>query len=161
MKIETANLELIGCWPAADGLRAFIVSDEVSSEWLARLRAATTPDPWLHGFAIVDRASRSVVGGVGFRGAPDENGMVEIAYGIVPGFQCRGYATEAASAAARFAFEDARVQRVRAHTRPVRNPSTRVLEKCGFRFIGDVVEREDGLVWRWERDRRPIDGNPH
>ena len=79
--------------PAADGLRTFIVSDEVSPTWLARLRASVSADPWLHGFAVVDRQSQSVIGGVGFKGPPDEDGMVEIAYGIVPAFQGRGYAT--------------------------------------------------------------------
>jgi hypothetical protein len=26
-----------------------------------------------------------------------------------------------------------------------------VLRKNGFEFIGDVVEPDDGPVWRWER----------
>jgi RimJ/RimL family protein N-acetyltransferase len=136
--------------PAADGLRAFIVSDEVSPDWLARLRASSIPDPWVHGFAVVDRDSRSVIGSVGFKGPPDENGVVEIAYGIVAAFQGRGYATEAAAAGVGFAFGNG-VRRVRAHTRPTANASTRVLEKCGFEYAGEVDDSEDGLVWRWER----------
>lgn len=31
--------------------------------------------------------------------------------------------------------------------------STRVLTKCGFAFIGEVIDPEDGLVLRWERKR--------
>ena len=38
-----------------------------------------------------------------------------------------------------------------AHTAPTANASTRVLAKCGFEFRGDVVDPDDGLVWRWER----------
>ena len=172
MAIETVHLELIPYspdhllaliegderfeerfgLPAAEGLRAFIVSDEVSPAWLSRLRASSTADPWVHGFAIVHRESRSVIGNVGFKGPPDEQGMVEIAYGIVPAFQGRGYATEAAEAAVMFAFGNSRVRRVRAHTLPTPNASTRVLEKCGFEYTGEVVDPEDGLVWRWERN---------
>jgi hypothetical protein len=37
--------------PAADGLRQFFVSDDVSSDWLAALRSARGPDPWRHGGA--------------------------------------------------------------------------------------------------------------
>lgn len=172
MAIETVHLELIPYspdhllaliegderfeerfgLPAAEGLRAFIVSDEVSPAWLSRLRASSTADPWVHGFAIVHRESRSVIGNVGFKGPPDEQGMVEIAYGIVPAFQGRGYATEAAEAAVVFAFGNSRVRRARAHTLPTPNASTRVLEKCGFEYTGEVVDPEDGLVWRWERN---------
>ena len=137
--------------PAADGLRAFIVSDEVSPAWLAQLRASVAADPWVHGFAIVHRESRSVIGSVGFKGPPDEHGVVEVAYGIVPGFQNRGYATEAAEAAVAFAFDGDQVRLVRAHTLPTLNASTRVVEKCGFTRTGEVEDPEDGLVWRWER----------
>ena len=112
-------------WPAADGLRAFIVSDEVSPDWLARLRASKTTDAWVHGFAVVHQESRSVIGTVGFKGPPDEHGMVEVAYGVVPVFEGRGYATEAAEAAVAFAFGSGQVRLVRAHTLPTLNASTR------------------------------------
>jgi ribosomal-protein-alanine N-acetyltransferase len=137
--------------PAAEGLREFFVSDEVSPAWLAGLRTAVAPDPWVHGFAVVHREAGSVIGGAGFKGPPDAEGMVEIAYGIVPTFQGRGYATEAAQALVTYACDDGRVRLVRAHTAPTPNASTRVLTKCGFRFFGEVVDPEDGRVWRWER----------
>ncbi len=139
--------------PASEGLRAFIVSDEVSPVWLERLRASSAADPWVHGFAVVHRESRSVIGNVGFKGPPDEVGMVEIAYGIVPAFQGRGYATEAAEAGVAFAFGNGRVRLVRAHTLPTPNASTRVLEKCGFKHTGEIVDPEDGFLWRWERNK--------
>ena len=134
----------------AAGLREFFVSADVSPAWLAQLRASSAADPWTHGFAVVHRESDSVVGSVGFKGPPDEAGMVEIAYGIVPGFQAQRYATEAAAAGVAFAFADGRVRVVRAHTLPTHNASTRVLAKCGFARIGEVEDPEDGLVWRWE-----------
>jgi [ribosomal protein S5]-alanine N-acetyltransferase len=138
---------------AAEGLHEFFVSADVSPAWLAQLRASTVADPWKHGFAVVHRESNSVVGTVGFKGPPDEHGMVEIAYGIVPIFQGQGYATEAAEAGVAFAFGDDRVRLVRAHTLPTNNASTRVLVKCGFEHKGEVIDPEDGQVWRWERGR--------
>jgi RimJ/RimL family protein N-acetyltransferase len=134
----------------AEGLREFYASDEISPDWLAQLRASSSADPWLHGFAVVHRESHSVIGSVGFKGAPDETGMAEIAYGIVPAFQGQGYATEAAAALVAFAFGDGRVRVVRAHTLPEFNASTRVLEKLHFACVGEAVEPDDGLVWRWE-----------
>jgi RimJ/RimL family protein N-acetyltransferase len=73
----------------------------------------------------------------------------------VPGSEGRGYATEAAAALVDFAQRDARVRVVRAHTLPERNASTRVLTKCGFELRGEVIDPEDGLVWRWERTPTP------
>jgi len=69
--------------------------------------------------------------------------MVEIAYGVVPSCEGRGYATEAARARIHFATGDPRVKRIRAHTRPEANASTRVLAKCGFVYVGPVVDPED------------------
>jgi RimJ/RimL family protein N-acetyltransferase len=136
---------------AADGLREFYLSDDVSPVWLAQLRASPAADPWAHGFAIIPREGGEVIGSAGFKGPPDEDGMVEIAYGIVPDYQGRGFGTEAAMALLAIASRDGRVKLVRAHTFPVHNGSTRVLTKCGFKFVGEVMDPEDGLVWRWER----------
>ena len=124
---------------------------QVSPQWLERVRLLTTPDPWLLGFAVVDRASGLAIGSCGFKGPPDEDGMVEIVYGIAPEHQSKGYATEAAGALVAFAIDSGRVRVVRAHTFAEANASARVLLKCAFRKIGQVIDSEDGLVWRWER----------
>jgi [ribosomal protein S5]-alanine N-acetyltransferase len=142
--------------PAADGLRDFYTSEDVSPDWIAQLRAEQDPDPWSYGFAAVHLESRSVIGSIGFKGPPDAEGMVEIAYGIVPDYQGRGFATEAAQAGVAFAFGDGRVRIVRAHTLPTNNASGRVLTKCGFQHLGEVVDPEDGLVWRWERTNEAV-----
>jgi [ribosomal protein S5]-alanine N-acetyltransferase len=137
--------------PLADGLRDFYVSGDVSPAWMEQLRKFRTPDPWVHGFGLIDKQSARVVGTAGFKGPPDISGVVEIAYGIVPAHQGRGYATEAAGALVDFAFADERVRLVRAHTLPTPNASTRVLGKCGFVRVSEVVDPDDGPVWRWER----------
>jgi [ribosomal protein S5]-alanine N-acetyltransferase len=136
---------------AAEGLRDFIVSDEVSPTYLAQLRTATSVDPWVHGFAIVHQETQAVVGTAGFKGPPTAEGTVEIGYGVVRSYQGQGLATEAAEALVAFARGSDSVRLVRAHTLPESNASTRVLEKCGFTFVGEVVDPEDGIVWRWER----------
>jgi RimJ/RimL family protein N-acetyltransferase len=77
--------------------------------------------------------------------------MVELAYGIDPPHRGCGIATEVAGALTEFAFTDGRVTIVRGHTKPDNVASARVLEKCGFRKVGEVIDPEDGLVVRWER----------
>ena len=124
---------------------------EFSADWLARLRALTSADPWTLGFSLVHRDSDMVVGSAGFKGPPAADGMVEISYGVNADHQGKGYATEAAQALTAYAFSSGNVRVVRAHTRPEPNASTRVFAKCGFRHIGEVIDPEDGLLWRWEK----------
>jgi [ribosomal protein S5]-alanine N-acetyltransferase len=145
-------------FPLAQGLAEYMVSDDVSTAWLADLRASAggPADPWRFGFAMVHQDSAQVIGLASFKGAPDAEGVVEIAYGVAPGYEGRGYATEAARYLTEFALSDDRVRTLRAHTAPEDNPSTGVLRKCGFRFLGEVVDPEDGPVWRWELDRDPL-----
>jgi len=173
MLLETARLSLRSCFPAhlliwleqperfeevagfpvAAGLLEMFTSHDVTPEWLAALRASDGPDPWLHGFFLVHRGTRVVIGSAGFKGPPDPTGTVEIAYGIAPPFEGQGYATEAAAALLAYAFDTPRVEVVRAHTLPTTNGSTRVLAKCGFEHVDSVVDPDDGPVWRWERRR--------
>lgn len=124
----------------------------VSPAWLAMLENSSPADPWIHGFKLVHRESGAVVGRCGFKGPPDAGGMVEIAYGVNPESEGNGYATEAAQALVAYAFTRGLVRVARAHTLPQQNASTRILTRCGFRLVGEVVDPEDGLVWRWEKD---------
>jgi len=154
--LETVRLILKLDTPA--DLRAKIASmppevrAQLSADWLAKAEAAEEASPWVHGFSIFLTETNAPVGQCGFKGPP-ENGAVEIAYGVDPERQGKGYATEAAAALTNFAFTDDRVSVVRAHTLPEQNASTRVLTKCGFRRIGEVIDPEDGPVWRWEKTR--------
>jgi RimJ/RimL family protein N-acetyltransferase len=134
------------------GLRAMLVSDEVSPAWLERLRTRVDRDPWEFGYVVLEKMTGVAVGMAGFKGPPDHDGVVEIAYGIAPAYGGRGYATQAAKGLVEFASGDDRVRRIRAHTLPERNASTSVLTKAGFELLGAVEDPEDGLVWRWERD---------
>ena len=124
---------------------------EISADWLARVRAATVADVWTCGFVMTHRGSGAAIGSCAYKSPPDSDGFVEIAYGVDVEHQGVGYATEAARALTRYAFETGLVHTVRAHTLRESNASTRVLTKCGFEHVGEVIDPDDGLVWRWER----------
>ena len=140
-------------FPAADGLREFLLGPEVSGGYLDMLRSSTESDIWRHGFALVDRTDHVVVGNAAFVGPPNRTGEVEIAYAVVPSFEGRGYATQAAAALTQLALADDRVKTVIAHTLPETNASTRILEKNGFTLAGEIDHPDDGLIWRWEKQR--------
>lgn len=124
---------------------------QLSADWLALVRGAVSADPWIHGFSMVHRDNDVVVGMAGFKGPPGADGMVEIAYGVAPDHQGKGFATEAAQALVAYAFDSGRVRVVRAHTLPKATASTQVLTKCGFQYVGEVIDPEDGLVRRWDK----------
>jgi ribosomal-protein-alanine N-acetyltransferase len=137
----------------AEGLRDFLVGPEVSADFLERLNESAAADPWKDGFAVIHITDNIVIGLCSFTGPPGADGMVEIAYGIAPGYQNRGHATDAAQGLINYALASGQVRTIRAHTLPQRNASTRVLTKCGLRLIGEVTHPEDGVVWRWEMQR--------
>lgn len=130
---------------------------QVSPQWLEQLETSAEIDPWIHGFVVVLRQNGIRVGQCGFTGPWTSEGVVEIAYGIDPAFQRKGFATEAAAALVSFAFSHPQVKRVCAHTLPEPNASTRVLQKCGFVRTGESLDHEAGVVWKWEKSRLQAD----
>lgn len=155
MRTERLDLVLEGPEAVMARIEAMPPEDraEVSPVWLEKLRALTEPDPWMLGFNMIDRAIGLPVGSGGFKGPPDEKGIVELAYGIDPAYRRQGYATEAAIAMTQYALANEQVKLVCAHTKSGNGASERILEKCGFQFIGEVIDPEDGLVSRWERKK--------
>jgi len=77
-----------------------------------------------------------LLGIAGYKGAPDDAGVVEIGYGIVPECRRRGFASEAVRALLARAFSDSRVTVVIAHTLPELTPSIGVLQTTGFVLEG-------------------------
>ncbi|EYF02096.1 GNAT family N-acetyltransferase [Chondromyces apiculatus] len=110
---------------------------------LERIRASPNVRLWGDRVMISRDGSRRVIGSVVFHGAPDEEGAVEVAYGVEHESQQMGYATEATDASVVWALAQPGVRLVRATTPSWHAASRRVLEKCGFRVVGT---REGDLV---------------
>jgi ribosomal-protein-alanine N-acetyltransferase len=146
----TQEFENIAGLRVADGIREQLLS--ASSDFKASVENGQEADPWRFGFGVIHKIDNVLIGMGGFPGPPDSEGVAEIAYGIAPDYQGKGYATEAANVLLDFASRDARVKTIRAHTLAEINASTRVLEKCGFKKVGEVIDPENNFpVWRWER----------
>jgi RimJ/RimL family protein N-acetyltransferase len=98
----------------------------------------------------VDPALDAVVCLSGFKDVPT-GGSVEIAYFTFPRFEGRGYATRTIGELVALAWSD--VALVVAHTLPVANASNTALGRHGFIHVGEMIDPDDGLVWRWEKSR--------
>ncbi|HET7400077.1 MAG TPA: GNAT family N-acetyltransferase [Intrasporangium sp.] len=105
------------------------------------------PDVWSPRH-VVRRSDALVVGSIGCFGPPDDRGVVEIGYGLVPEARGSGLMTDVVPAMA--AALAAAGCTVIAHTDPGNTASWRVLRRCGFRLVGS-----DGGEQRWERGASP------
>lgn len=94
-----------------------------------------------------------LVGSAGFKGPPDADGVAEIGYSVLTPFRRHGYASAAVALLVDAAFAEAATTALIAHTAPGAMASQGVLKRCGFAHVGDVVDPDDGLVWRWRRER--------
>ena len=92
-------------------------------------------------FEIGLRATRSIIGGIGFHDVPDVFGATEVGYGVVPAAQGNGYATSALRCLLEFATEH-EVRRIVGKAAPTNTASRRVMQKVGMHFAGF----SDGLV---------------
>lgn len=108
------------------------------------------PDKTWGSYFILHKTERRQIGICGFKGGPGTDGFVEIGYEIKKAWQGRGFATEAAKALVELSLRRPEIKGVRAHTLMAENASTGVLKKCGMRFVGKVIDPQDGEVWRWE-----------
>jgi RimJ/RimL family protein N-acetyltransferase len=98
---------------------------------LRALRADARQLPWRIRL-IVERSSNIVVGSINLKGAPDAEGDVEIGWGLNLGHRGKGYATEAATAVMRWAFEQPGVRSISATVPEDNDVSQRVARRLGF-----------------------------
>lgn len=92
-----------------------------------------------HPFLITLKSDGALIGATGF--VMPELGDPEIGYWLGTAHWGRGYATEAARAVVDHLFADRGAAAVAARARVVNPASRRVIEKCGFQWIGAGLTR--------------------
>jgi len=92
-----------------------------------------------------------VVGHAGFHGPPNGEGLVEVAYTIVPEQRGRGYAAAALRALLTRASGKEDVRTVRATVSPDNEASLHIVAAEGFTHVGEQWDDEDGLELVFER----------
>jgi 2'-hydroxyisoflavone reductase len=131
-----------------------ILGATLATDWPQRdlldvlpLQAAASAETERFGvWVMIEHASGSVVGDIGFVGAPDDAGSLEVGYSVVADRRCRGYATEAATAIVEWASSQPGVNVVVASCDSHNAASIRVLERAGFRRSG---EANGQIRWRY------------
>jgi ribosomal-protein-alanine N-acetyltransferase len=130
-----------------------ILGGALSADWplpdlfdVLPIQASTPPSGEPFGvWVVIERASATVVGDIGFFGPPDAKGVLEVGYSIVPDRRRRGYASEAAAALVTWALDQPGVQTIVAACDADNAASILTLDRVGFRRTGEA----DGRVL-WE-----------
>ena len=96
---------------------------------------------WLTWYAIrIDNDHPVLCGSIGFTGPPDQRGMVEIGFSVLPDFQGQGLATQMVAAMVQWAKSQTGVKYIEAEAVNDNRASIRVLEKNSFIRIGAGLE---------------------
>lgn len=95
-------------------------------------------------WTIVLKESNMMIGDMCFKGAPAEDGSVEIGYGTYEAFQNKGYMTEAVQALTHWALQQPGVTKILAETEKENIASHKTLIKNQFR-----QNNEKGTMLWW------------
>jgi [ribosomal protein S5]-alanine N-acetyltransferase len=114
---------------------------------LDRIKNHPEDSVWWSWLPILE-AENILIGNCGYKGRP-KDGMVEIGYEVARLYREQGFATEIGTALIENAFSDSNVNTVQAHTLAEENASVKVLRKCGFQFVEEKNDPEDGKIWKW------------
>jgi ribosomal-protein-alanine N-acetyltransferase len=132
--------------------------DEV--RWLAGMRARQLrlrpqDGPWLLRPILLRRTDGGLqaIGYLNFHAGPDEHGMVEVGYTLLPEARGHGYAIEAVRAAFEWATSVHGIHRFRASVAPDNERSLNLIAKLGFRHVGEQWDELDGLELIYELER--------
>lgn len=92
-----------------------------------------------HSFWLIIRKSDNIaIGMIDFKDTPNENGEVEIGYGLGEKFEHNGYMTESVKALCSWALKEDSVKSVIAETDKDGFSSQKILKNCGFNKYKDA-----------------------
>jgi RimJ/RimL family protein N-acetyltransferase len=89
-------------------------------------------------FAVLEKISGELIGYCGLMSL-DKSEEIEIYYGFPKKYWGKGFATEAARAVLKFAFDEAKLSQVVGVTNPKNIASQKVLQKIGLKYQGQIT----------------------
>ena len=126
-------------WPDDDLKEAFPVFEE-----LLKKNGNDGFNIWL----IIEKENNRIIGSAGFIGKPDDEGNIEIGFGIVPSRRGNGFCHEAVSALLRWGFNQDEVNGIIARCDKSNIASRKSIMKLGFKYFS---EKDDLLIWKLEK----------
>ncbi|MFH8490746.1 GNAT family N-acetyltransferase [Streptomyces longisporoflavus] len=103
-----------------------------AAEMVTKAYASGVHRPEWGMFVLVRAQDEVAVGGMGFHGPPDEEGVAEVGYDLAPAARGRGYASEALRTLSSLALERPGVAALLALTEPENSASGAVATRAGY-----------------------------
>ena len=97
------------------------------------------------------KSTKQIIGSAGFHDFPNENGMIEIGFGIVPEMQNQGLGQELLMGMWKMISNRKDVKILRYTVSPENKPSIHIINKLGFKQVGEQIDPEDGLELIYEK----------
>jgi RimJ/RimL family protein N-acetyltransferase len=91
------------------------------------------------------KQSMVVVGSAGFHNLPDENGMIEIGFGVDPAFQNKGYGKQILHGMWGWVVNEPGVKTLRYTVSPSNLISKQIIQKLEFKLVGEQMDDIDGV----------------
>ena len=91
------------------------------------------------------KESMEIIGSAGFHNLPDENGMIEIGFGIDAAFQNKGYGKQLLHGMWNWVLKDQRVKTLRYTVSPTNLISKQIIQKLEFDLVGEQLDDVDGV----------------
>jgi ribosomal-protein-alanine N-acetyltransferase len=134
--VEMLGVNVPEHWPGPDLMEALPF-------FVENMEKAPSEPAW--DWIAIHTSEQAVIGDIGFMGGPDQKGVVEVGYSIVPEYRNQGYATEMARGLIAWAFQEKGIKLVTAACLDDNIGSIKVLEKVGMRRL-----EPDGNMLKWE-----------
>jgi [ribosomal protein S5]-alanine N-acetyltransferase len=156
--IKTLDLELIEAAARRDTRSIEAMGYKTNSEWpgpdffdaLPYFRELLIKNNGTKGFdswIIVTKDTQEIIGGIGFLGDPNKEGMIEIGFATNESHRRKGYCFEAAQKLILWALSHDEVKSITARCEPDNINSKNVLLKLGFQI--DHTD-EELLYWKYQ-----------
>lgn len=140
-EIENIGIRMSEHWPTPDTNDILPIVHET----LKRQDAPSGFEFWM----IQCKENNTVIGDIGFHGKPDENGEVEVGFGLVREEWNKGYGFEALKGIAKWTKMQEGVKKIKADCLIDNVASRRILEKIGLK---EVYRNDEYIFWNSKVD---------
>ena len=124
-------------WPEDDLREAFPTFEE-----LLKKNGNDGFNLWL----IIEKACNLIIGSAGYIGKPDDEGNVEIGFGIIPSKRRKGFCYESVKALLKWGLEHEEVNCIIARCDKTNITSKKTIIKLGFEYFS---EDDNLLTWKY------------
>ena len=127
---------------ASQSLKDKETNDAIMNDLLPGLKDPAKDPSFYTMWIVIEKSKNAIIGGICFHGEPDEEGTVEIGYGIDNDYRNKGFMTETLKGIILWLRNNKKVRIIQAETDSANISSIKVLEKNGF----DLFKRDKNIT---------------